>query len=105
MDFKFHPFRQTGGGSQTRETDGFIGIQRAAGVGQEQIFFGVNEFQNVRERIVFAAQIGTAQGDGDHFRAAGGERVAHGFRRRKFSRAHDQARAELPPGDDQWLAG
>ena len=97
MDFEFHPFRQTGGGGEARQPDGFLGVHRAAGVGQQQIFFRVNEFQDVRERVVLAAQIGAAQGDGDHFRAAGVERVAHGFGRRKLARAQDQARAEVLP--------
>jgi len=105
MDFKFHPFRQTGGGGEAREANGFLGIQRTAGVGQQQKFFWINEFQDVGERIALAGQIGAAEGDGDHFRAAGGKSVAHGFRRRKFSGAHDEPRPENPPGDDQWLAG
>ena len=81
MDFELHPLRQSGGDSEAREADGFLGIHRAAGVGQKQIFFRVNEFQDVRERVFLAAQVRAAQGDGDHFRAAGGERIAHGFRR------------------------
>ena len=81
MDFELYPLRQTGGDGKAREADGFLRVHRAAGVGQEQIFFRINEFEDVRKRIFLAAQIRAAQGDGDHFRAAGGERIAHGFRR------------------------
>ena len=61
------------------------------------------EQAHARERIALATQIGAAQGDGDHFRAAGVKGVAHRFRRREFSRAHDEPRPESPPGDGQWL--
>ena len=104
MDFELHPFGQAGGGGEAREADGLLGVHRAAGVGQQQIFFRVNEFQDVGERIALAAQIGAAQGDGDQFRAAGGQRVAHGFRRREFARAQDEARPERPSGNDQRLS-
>ena len=94
MDFELHPIRQAGGDGEARQADGFLGVHRAAGVGQRQIFLRVNGLQDVRERVLLPAQIGAAEGDGDQFRAAGGERVAHGFRRREFARAKNQARPE-----------
>ena len=74
-------------GIQTREPDGFLGTHRAAGVGQQQKFFRVNEFKDVGERVFLPAQIGAAQGYGHEFRAAGFEGIAHRFGRGKFSRA------------------
>ena len=102
MDFQLHPFGQAGGGGKAGEPDGLFGIHRAAGVGQQQEFFWVNELQNVRERVAPAAQIGAAQGDGDHFRAAGIQRVAHGFGRGKFPRAQDEPRTKFTSGNGQW---
>ena len=64
MDFELHPLRQSGGNGEAREADGFLGVHRAAGVGQQEKFFRVNEFQNVRERIAFAGQIRAAKDAG-----------------------------------------
>ena len=80
MDLQLHPVRQSGSARQSRESHGFLGVHCAAGVGQDQITLRINEIQNVREGIMFAAQVRAAERDGDHFRAAGVERVPHFFR-------------------------
>ena len=96
MNFQLHPFGQPGGDRQTRQAHGFLGIHRAAGIGQQQIFFGINKFENVGEGIPFAGQIRAAQRDRDHFRPAGFQGIAHGLGRREFSCAQNQARPENP---------
>ena len=105
MDFEFHPFGQPGGGSEAGEAHGFGGIHGPAGVGQQQVFILIDEFQNVGKGIPLAAQVRAAQGDGDDFRAAGRQGLAHGFQGRKFSRAEKQTGTELAAGDDQWGHG
>ena len=105
MNFEFHPFGQTRGGGQAREADGFLGVHGAAGVGQEEVTLGVDEFENVREGILLSAQVGAAQGDGDQFRAAGGQGVAHRLGGSEFARPDQQAGAEFTSGDNQRVAG
>ncbi len=102
MNFEFDPFRQTGGHGEAREANRFLRIHRAAGVRQQQIFLAVDEFQNVRERIALAAQIGATQSDGDDLRPARLKRVAHRFRRRKLSRPDHEAGLEFAASDDEW---
>ena len=77
MNLELHPIRQPGADREAREPHRFLGIPRAAGVGQKQEAFRVDEIENVRERIAFAGEIGAAQRDGHDFGAARLERVAH----------------------------
>jgi hypothetical protein len=97
VDFEFHPLGQAGGGGEAGEAHGFLGVHRAAGVGQEQVFFRVDEFEDVGVGVAGAAEVGAAQGDGDDLRAAGGERVAHGFVGREFPGAEEQAGMKVRP--------
>ena len=53
------------------------------------------------KRIVLPGKIRAPQCDGDDFRAAGDERVAHDFVRGEFSRADEQSRSEFAIGDAQ----
>ena len=65
MDLELDPLGQAGGGGEAGEAHGFLGVHRAAGVGQEQVFLRIDEFEDVGEGIVFAGQVRAAQGDGD----------------------------------------
>ena len=55
MDFEFHPLRQSGGGGEAGEAHGFLGVHRAAGVGEQQVFFRIDEFEDVGEGIALSA--------------------------------------------------
>ena len=98
---EFHPLRQSSRHRQTRQAHGFFGIHRATGVGQQQVFLRINELQNVGERILIAAEIGAAQGDGHHLGTTGLKGVAHQLGRREFPRAQNQARSKLAIGNLQ----
>lgn len=103
MDFEFHPFWQTRGGGEPGEAHGFFRIHRTAGIRQEEEFYRIYEIQDVRVGITAAGKIRAAQGDGDDFRTAGGQRLAHGFIRREFSGAGEKPRADFAAGDDEGL--
>ncbi len=103
MYFQFDPFGETGGDGEAGEADGFPGVHGAAGVGEEEVFLGIDKFEDVGKGIALAGEVGAAQGDGDHFGAAGGQGVAHGFGRGKFARAQDEAGTKLAAGNHQRL--
>ena len=103
VDFEFHPLGQSGGRREPGETHCFVRVHRAARVGEEEIFFRIDEIEDVGERIIAAAEIGAPQGHGDNFRAAGGQRIAHEFIRGELAGAEKEARFEGAPGDDQRL--
>ena len=73
-------------------------------LGRTRYFFGIHEIEDVGERIALAGQIGAAQGDGDDLRAAGGQGVAHQFRRGELAGADEEPRMELPSGNEQRCA-
>ena len=103
MDLELDPLRQAGGGGEAGEADGFLGIHRAAGVGEEQVFFGIDEIEDVRVGIGLAGEIGAAQGHGHDLGAGGGEGVAHRLVGREFPGAGEEAGRELAAGDDKGL--
>jgi hypothetical protein len=57
MDFELDPIGQSGGLGQVRQADGFGGVHGAAGVGEEEIFFGIHEIEDVGEGIALAGEI------------------------------------------------
>ena len=101
MDLEFDPFGESGAGGEAGEADGFFGVHRAAGVGQQEIFFGIDEIEDVGERVAGAAEVGAVEGDGDDLRAACFEGVAHEFVRGELAGAEEEARREGAPGDDE----
>ena len=101
MDLKLHPLRQPGSHRQARQAHRFLGIHRATGIGQQQIFLWINELENIGEGIFFTAEIGAAQGDGHHLGVTGLKGVAHQLGRREFPRAQNQARSKLAIGNLQ----
>ena len=95
MYFEFHPSRQPGRRSKTGKAHRFACVQRAAGVGQEEVFVRIDEIKNVGERIMLPAEVGAAQGNCHDLRTAGGKGIAHDFVGRKFPRADQETRGEL----------
>ena len=79
MDFEFDPFGQSGGGGEAGEANGFPGVHGAAGVGEDKVFFRVDEVEDVGVGVVLAGEVGAAEGDGDDFGAAGFEALGHGL--------------------------
>ena len=105
MNFEFDPFGKARGSGEARKAHGFFCVSCATGVGQEEILFGIDEFEDIGERVFFAGEISAAEGDGDHFGAGGVEGVAHGFGRGKFAGSQDEAGTEDSSGDNQRLVG
>ncbi len=99
MNFEFNPLRQARRRRQAGQSNRLFGVLGAAGIGQHQVFLGVDEIQDVGERVFFTRQIGAAQGDGDNLSPAGGQRVAHPLRRAEFAGSHQQTRAETSARD------
>ena len=95
-----YPVGETDFAAEARGADGFIGGVAAGGIGQEEIFLGID----VVEQGFFAAvEIDAADGNGDHLGAAGLEGAGRFLEGLVFSRADDQAGAEGAAGDNQWV--
>ena len=90
MDLQFHPLWQPGGRGESGETHGLGGVHGAAGVGQEEVAFGVDILQDIGEGVFFCVEIGSAEGDGDDFRAACCEGVLHAFEGGKFAGSKEE---------------
>jgi hypothetical protein len=104
MDFELHPLGQSGGDGEAARRTASSAFIAPLVLGSRRYFLRVNEFEDVGEGILLAGQIGAAQGDGDDFRAAGGEGVAHGFRGGEFAGAENQAgRKGFPAMTSGWL--
>ena len=101
VDFEFHPLRQACGGGEAGEADGLFGIHGPAGVREEEVFFRVDEFEDVRVGIALAGEIGAAEGHGDDPGAAGGEGIPHGFIGRKLTGAEEETGVEIAAGDGE----
>ena len=71
MNLEFDPLGETGGSGEFGQPHGFVGVHRATCVRQDEILFGVDEFQNVGVGIVVSGEIRTSQGDGHDLCAAG----------------------------------
>ena len=91
MDFEFDPFGQSGSGGEAGEADGFTSVHGAAGVGEDEIFFLVDEVEDVGVGIVFASEVRAAEGDGDDFGAAGFKTLGHGLIGRELAGADEES--------------
>ncbi len=90
MNLELHPLGQPRRRGQARQAHRFGGIHRAAGIGQEEIFLGIDEIEDIGVGIVLAGEIGAAQGHRDDLRAAGLEALGHRLVGGKLARAHEQ---------------
>ena len=102
MNLEFHPLRQSRRCRKPRESHGLFGIHRATGVGKQQVFFGINEVENVGIRITLAREVGAPQGHRHNLRTTLMQGIAHELVGRKFSGAQKQAGADFTAGDDEW---
>ncbi len=105
VDFEFYPIGEAGGPGEAGEADGFFGVHGAGGVGEDEVAFGFEKFEDVGERVFLAGEVGAFEGDGDEAGLGGGEGVAHGFVAGEFSGADEEAGVEGAAGDDQWFCG
>ena len=103
VDLEFHPFRKPGRGGEAGEADGLVGIHCATGVRQKEVFFGIDEIEDVRERVFFSREVGAAEGDCNYLASARREGVAHDFVRGELSGSEKEARGKGAPGDGEWL--
>ena len=94
--FEFDPVGKADFAAQARGADGFVGGVAAGGVGQQEIFLGIDV---VEQRFLAAVEVDAADGDGDHLGAAGLEGARSFLEGFVFSRANDQAGAERTAGD------
>ena len=99
-DFELYPVRDADLAAEAGGADGFVGGIAAGGVGQQEIFLGIDV---VEQRLFTAVEVDAADGDRDHVGSAGLEgagRFLEGF---VFSRTDDQAGAEGAACDDEWI--
>lgn len=68
MDFEFDPVGHACGDGEASESDGFLCIHGAAGVGEQEDVRG-DEVEDVGEGIALAGEIGATEGNGDDFGA------------------------------------
>ena len=87
-DFDLDPVGESDFAAETRGADGFVGGVAACGVGQEEIFFGIDE---VEQRLFAAVEIDAANGDGDHLGARGFDGACGLLSRLVFARTDDEA--------------
>ncbi len=103
VDFEFDPHGKARRGGESGEANGFLRVHGSAGVRQEEVFFRIDELEDVRVGILHAAEVRAAEGDGDDLASARREGVAHGFIGRKLSCSEQEARGKGAAGDDEWL--
>ena len=54
MDFELHPLRQACGGGEAGEAHGLLRVHRAAGVGQDEISFRIDEIEDVGLGVILS---------------------------------------------------
>ena len=97
-ELQLHPGRQAHGPGHPGQAHGLFGGAGPGGVGQDQVFLGVQHREDaVGLRL---AQIHAAQGHGDDFGFRGIQGGLQGRGGGKLARAHQEAGAEGAAGDD-----
>ena len=71
------------------------------GIWQQQIFLGIDEFENIGERITLSGEIGAAKRHRDDLTSRSVERRRHRLIRGEFPRAQKQPRSEFASGNDE----
>ena len=97
-DFELNPVGESDFAPQTRSANGFVGRVASGGVGQQEVFLGIDV---VEQRFLAAVEIHAANRDRNHLCATGFERARSFLEGFVFSRADDKPGAEGTSGNDQ----